>query len=245
MPEAAFEDDVRSSLGDIRSLVARAVELQNAENDLGHEVQDLQRQRTAAIEGLLDHASSTAASNRIATELATERTSLTREQTRLSTRSTELGNIRTELSRERSALAGQRTDLSVLRTDMARARTNLADQRTGMARTRTFLSERRTHLADSRTSLASQRTNLATRRTSMSKLRTELARGRTYLALTRTGIAFLTLGVGLMRFFGLSWWSLFDIALIAGSVVATGVGLRGYLKATRLTRVLDNLLAAE
>ncbi len=245
MPDAAFEDTVRTSLGDIRSLIARSVELQNAENDIELEVHDLQRQRTAAIEGLLEHSSSTAASNRIATELATERTSLTREQTRLSTRSTELGNIRTELSRERSSLASQRTDLSVLRTDMARARTNLADQRTGMARTRTFLSERRTHLAESRTNFAESRTTLATRRTYLSKLRTELARGRTYLALTRTGLAFLTLGVGLMRFFGLSWWSLFDAALIAGSVVATGVGLRGYLKATRLSQELDRVLAAE
>jgi len=238
MPEAAFENDVRSSLGDIRSLIARAVDLQAAEHDLGEEVQELQRQRTTAMEGLLEHAGSTAASNRIATELATERTSLTREQTRLSTRSTELAGIRTELSRERSSLASQRTDLSVLRTDMARARSNLADQRTTMARSRTFMSERRTRLAEDRTSFA-------TRRTTLSTLRTELARGRTYLALTRTGLAFLTLGVGLMRFFGLSWWSLFDVALIAGSLVATGAGLRGYLRATRQTRDLDRALAVE
>lgn len=238
MPVTGFEESVSSSLGEIRSLVARAVDLHAIENDIEREVEDLERQRTVTLERLLEHAGSSAASNRIATELATERTSLTREQTRLSTRSTELGGIRTELSRERSSLAGQRTDLSVLRTDMARARTSLSDQRTTMARTRTTASERRT-------SLAGTRTDLATRRTILSTLRTELARGRTYLALTRTGLAFLTLGVGLMRFFGLSWWSLFDVALIIASVGATGVGLRGYLTANRSTRQLDRMLASE
>jgi uncharacterized membrane protein YidH (DUF202 family) len=232
MTESNFRDELQSQLTAIRSLLDRAVELQETGTELERGIHDLEQQRTVTSTGLLEYAATSDTYNRHQTEMAQERTDLTREQTRLSTRSTELATIRTDLSRERSSLAGQRTDLSVLRTDMARGRTNLAGQRTEMAQTRTGLSEKRTELAEGRTKLAGSRTVL-------SRMRTELARGRTYLALTRTGLAFLTLGIGLFRFFGVSWWSLFDGGLVLASAVITAVGLRGYLRATRATEGLE------
>ncbi len=154
-------------------------------------------------EGTSNLVQSVTASNTLAdqrTGMAQERTALVREQTRLSTRSTELATIRTDLAQDRTSLAGQRTDLAAVRSQLSRARTNLAFQRTEMA-------------AD---------------RTRFSRVRTELSRGRTFLALVRTGLAFLTLSVGFYRFFGPSWWSIFDGLIALFSLTLTISGLLGY-----------------
>ena len=75
--------------------------------------------------------------------------------------------------------------------------------------------------------------------------RTELARERTFLALIRTGLAFLSLGIGFLRYFGLSWWSLFDGLLICGSVVMVTWGAVGYFRVARLIRELQARLRAD
>ena len=230
-----WNDD--GALATIQTLVARSVELQESEETLERELADLARRRTEGTSSLLEFASTANTYARQQTEMAAERTSLTREQTRLSTRSTELSNIRTDFARERSSLAGQRTDLAVHRTNMARDRTALARERTG-------LSGQRTELAQLRNRLAEGRNRYAERRTGLSTLRTELAWGRTYLALIRTGLAFLVLGVSLFRYFGLSWWSLFDGVLALGSVVIVVWGGRGYHRATVRMRAATTALAS-
>ena len=108
----------------------------------------------------------------------------------------------------------------------------------------TDLAQKRTGLSQRRTALADDRNHLAATRTVLSRMRTELARGRTALALIRTGLAFLTLGVGLFRFFGPSPWSVFDAALVIGSLVVTTVGARSYVKVMRATAKLQETLDA-
>ena len=111
-----------------------------------------------------------------------------------------------------------------------------------MARERTGLSTERTNLARERNALAEGRNRFAERRTGLSSLRTELAWGRTYLAVIRTGLAFLVLGISLFRYFGLSWWSLFDGVLAVGSGVIVVWGGRGYYRsAMRMRRLDENL----
>jgi uncharacterized membrane protein YidH (DUF202 family) len=76
-------------------------------------------------------------------------------------------------------------------------------------------------------------------------MRTALALGRTHLALIRTGLAFLSLSVAFFRLFGVSWWSIFDGALGAGSVVMTAAGLIGYIRSTRTVKSLQGLLPVD
>jgi uncharacterized membrane protein YidH (DUF202 family) len=175
---------------------------------------ELSRERAATGATLLEQVAATSDHTRRQTEMAEQRTALAREHTTLS----KLGN-----------------ELSGVRTDLARERTGLSAERTTLARTRTGMSQRRTVLA-------SDRNHLATTRTLLSRLRTELARGRTALALIRTGLAFLTLGVGLFRLFGPSLWSLFDAALVLGSLVMTMAGIRSYARVLRTQRKLDEAL---
>lgn len=211
---------VEEMLDDIRSLLSHLVNLQTDANDL--EEQGFETNRS-----LLQHATNDTALSEQRTGLAEERTSLVRAQTSLSTRSSELAEIRTDMSRERGNLAIERTDLSVVRTELARGRTNLAQQRV--------------HMAEERTQLADKRTMMSITTTVYSKIRSELARGRTNLALIRTGLAFITLSIFLLRTFSISWWSIFDITLLVFSVIATIVGIAGYIRATRKTRYLDTI----
>ncbi len=76
--------------------------------------------------------------------------------------------------------------------------------------------------------LASDRTDMAEERTSLAGHRTKLARARTGLAFARTGIAFTGLGIGLMRQFPASWWTVFDVSLIAAGVVMSLEGFHWY-----------------
>lgn len=191
----------------------------------------LARQRTETLSQLAASSSHTAEQADQQTGLAQERTALTREQTRLSTRSTELANIRTTLAQERVAFAEERTRLAVRRTEMAHRRTEYSGLRT--------------RLAEQRNDLARRRTVAAVTRTRLSLERTELAKGRTYLAVIRTGLAFLTVGLTLFRYFGVSSWTVFDAALIAGSSLMIYFGLTGFRR-TRLAETrLSRLVAAD
>jgi uncharacterized membrane protein YidH (DUF202 family) len=214
---------------DVVTLLQRVTELEEQQNAALQEQNDLARKRTQTTSHLAAYSLKTAEHAEQQTSMARERTALTREQTRLSTRSAELANVRTELSQERTSLAEERSRLSMQRTEMARRRTAYA--------------EWRTRLSEQRTNLANQRTFDAVTRTRLSLQRTELARGRTFLALIRTGLAFLTLGVTFFRYFGISAWTSFDVALVLSSSVMIYFGLRGYRRSRKaegeLTRLLE------
>jgi uncharacterized membrane protein YidH (DUF202 family) len=122
--------------------------------------------------------------------------------------------------------------------ELALAETELARQRTDLARTRTDLAERRTTLVEEQTDLLHTASILA-------QIRTEQSGARTYLSLIRAGLAFLTLGVVLVRYFGISWWTLFDAALVLPSTLATIYGVVGYRRSLRSIRLLDNGLPEE
>ncbi len=216
---------------EIRTMVGQCLAALEAEVSLSSTGNEIGREANETAGRLLTFTSATSRHTEEQTAMAQERTALTREQTRLTTRSTELANIRTDLARERTSLAGQRTDLSVVRTDMARRRTALSDDRTELARSRTDLSRQRTLRAVTRTRLSRQRNDLALQRTE--------------LALIRTGLALFTLGVALVRYFGLSWWSLFDVGLLVSGVAFVAGGLTGYVRARSRIRRMDALLGAD
>jgi uncharacterized membrane protein YidH (DUF202 family) len=216
---------------DVVTLLARVTELEEQQNAALQEQNELARKRTQTTSHLAAYSLKTAEHAEQQTLLARERTALTREQTRLSSRSAELASVRTELSQERTAQAEERSRLSMQRTEMARRRTAYA--------------EWRTRLSEQRTNMAHRRTFDAVTRTRLSLQRTELARGRTFLALTRTGLAFLTLGVTFFRYFGLSAWTAFDLALVAFSSVMVYFGVRGYYRAKKAENALTNLLSGE
>ena len=224
MDEEHYQEQIATTLKAIQALLERSVEVQSRGTQIHSSILELEEGHAETAADMLE---STRVTNTLAgqrTDMAKERTGLVREQTRLSTKSTELSVIRTDMSRERSGLAGQRTNLSVLRTDLSRSRTSLADQRNKMA-------ENRTKFSSKRTAMASFRSNL-------SNMRTSLAQGRTHLALIRTGLAFFSIAIAFFRMFGLSWWSLFDAVLAAGSVAITVIGILGYRRDSREVRRL-------
>jgi uncharacterized membrane protein YidH (DUF202 family) len=99
--------------------------------------------------------------------------------------------------------------------------------------------ERRRFLANDRTDLAEERTILAS-------LRTRMAKARTGLAFARTGIAFSGLGVALLRQFRASWWTSFDIALIAAGALMALEGTFWYFHGRRAGEAgLEAVLKAE
>lgn len=83
-------------------------------------------------------------------------------------------------------------------------------------------SKERTHLARERNVLAAQRTVLAC-------YRTIYARSRTGLAFIRSGVAFSILGLGLIRYFGLSLLTVFDFILVIAGVLMVVDGLLWYM----------------
>jgi CheY-like chemotaxis protein len=115
------------------------------------------------------------------------------------------------LSLERTLLAEENALLGEKRTQASLERTEMAENRSGLARLRTQLSQRRVFLAEKRTLMAQQRTFLA--------------KARTELAFMRTGIALVVLAIGLMRYFGLGWWTLADgsILLLGLAMVISGI----------------------
>jgi uncharacterized membrane protein YidH (DUF202 family) len=211
MRDRQFRNEVTAALDTIQSLLDRSVSFQEEIRNIESDLHELEKEDKQTSLGLLQCAGTENTLAMQRTGMAQERTGLVREQTRLSTKSTELAAIRTDLARDRTSLAGRRTDLAMLRSNLSQARTNLAVQRT--------------HMAGSRTTY--------------SKVRTELARGRTHLALVRTGLAFLSLSVGFFRFFGLSWWSVFDGLIALGSLAVTGVGMLGYWRANQIINIVE------
>lgn len=87
-------------------------------------------------------------------------------------------------------------------------------------------SRERTHLARERNVLAAQRTIAAA-------YRTLYARGRTGLAFIRTGVSFAALGMGLVRYFGPSLFTLLDAGLIAAGLFMAVDGGRWYYPVRR------------
>ena len=229
MPDSRNGGENGHALSEVVGLLTRLAELEERQVTAAVEQSDLAKRRTDTTSNLALYASKTSENAETQTSLALERTSLTREQTHLSTRSAELANLRTELAQERTLAAEERTRLATQRTDMAHQRTSL--------------SEARTRLAELRNHLAEDRTDFAVARTRLSYQRTELARGRTYLALIRTGLAFLTAGITLFRYFGVSVWTLFDLGLVTFSMLMVYFGVTGYRRSKlaewRFGKLLD------
>jgi uncharacterized membrane protein YidH (DUF202 family) len=105
---------------------------------------------------------------------------------------------------------------------------------TMLARLGDFLADHCTILYPSpaskeRTHLARERNVLAAQRTIAGCYRTIYARARTGLAFIRTGVSFTSLGLGLMRYFGLSVLTAFDSLLVAGGILMSVEGLLWYL----------------
>lgn len=82
-------------------------------------------------------------------------------------------------------------------------------------------SRERTHLARERNVLAAQRTVAAC-------YRTLFARSRTGLAFIRSGAAFLSIGLGLIRYFGLSFFTVFDFILALAGLLMIADGALWY-----------------
>ena len=53
------------------------------------------------------------------------------------------------------------------------------------------------------------------------------------------------MSIGLFRYFGLSWWSVFDAALALGSLGLIASGSSGFVKCQRRVRALDGLLGTD
>jgi uncharacterized membrane protein YidH (DUF202 family) len=84
-----------------------------------------------------------------------------------------------------------------------------------------------------RTPLAKVRTFLAERRSLLSCYRTALAKGRTGLAFLRTGISFIAIALVLFRVFGIGYFAIVDVLLIAIGLVMAIDGIKWYLPARK------------
>lgn len=82
--------------------------------------------------------------------------------------------------------------------------------------------------ARERIHLARERNVLAAQRTVCACYRTVAARARTGLALLRTGVTLSCLGLGLLRYFGMSAASAFDVALIVVGLAMVAEGVAWY-----------------
>jgi uncharacterized membrane protein YidH (DUF202 family) len=133
-----------------------------------------------------------------------------------------------KLAEKRNEMADRRTKDAQLRTVLSEKRTALTEKQTEYSSRSTELAEQRTRHSQIRTELAENRTSLAETRTGLSGYRSVLAKGRTELASIRTGLAFVALGAGLMRYFGLGPWTVLDGGLLLAGMVMTLYGLRGF-----------------
>ena len=150
------------------------------------------------------------------------------------------------LSKEGNALTANLVDFAKKRTDLAERRTHDAETRTELALKCTELTERQTgfstkstELAEKRTSLSLRRTDLAETRNYLSNYRSILAKGRTELAFICTGLAFVTLGSGMMRYFGFGVWTLLDGGLIIAGAAAVIYGMKGYAATYRYQKTFS------
>jgi uncharacterized membrane protein YidH (DUF202 family) len=85
-----------------------------------------------------------------------------------------------------------------------------------------------------RTQLAKVRTFLAYRRSLLSSYRTWLAKGRTGLAFLRTGLSLVTISILLFKIFGLGYWIVIDLMLLATGIVMTIDGFAWYIPAREI-----------
>jgi uncharacterized membrane protein YidH (DUF202 family) len=79
-----------------------------------------------------------------------------------------------------------------------------------------------------RSALAHERTSLAAQRTVLGCYRTLFAMARTGLSFIRSGISFAGISVGLMEYFGLSWFSIVDVAVLVAGVAMAVDGVFWY-----------------
>jgi len=119
------------------------------------------------------------------------------------------------LAHERNLMAEERTLLAETRTQAALERTEMSENRSGLARLRTQLARRRVFLAEKRSFMAQQRTLLA--------------KARTELAFIRTGVALVALSSGLIRYFGLGWWTVADVSILVFGLAMVTIGIYFYL----------------
>ncbi|MBI5057413.1 MAG: type II secretion protein [Nitrospirae bacterium] len=107
-------------------------------------------------------------------------------------------------------------------------------KKTMLARLGDFLADYCTILYPSpasreRTHLARERNVLAGHRTVAACYRTIYARARTGLAFIRTGVTFMSVGLGLMRYFGFSFLTMFDSLLVIMGILMLVDGALWYL----------------
>jgi uncharacterized membrane protein YidH (DUF202 family) len=79
-----------------------------------------------------------------------------------------------------------------------------------------------------RSSLAHERTSLAGQRTVAACYRTIYARARTGLSFIRTGAAFTSIGLGLMKYFGMGMLTILDATLIIAGLLMIVDGVLWY-----------------
>lgn len=132
------------------------------------------------------------------------------------------------LAHERNLMAEERTLLAEKRTLAALERTELAENRSGLARLRTQLSHHNVFLSEKRSIMAQQRTFLA--------------KARTELAFMRTGVALVVLATGLMRYFGLGWWTAVDGSILLLGLVMVITGVYYYLPTRKNEGRLINVI---
>jgi uncharacterized membrane protein YidH (DUF202 family) len=114
----------------------------------------------------------------------------------------------------------------------------LPTKKTMLARLGDFLSNHCTILYPSpaskeRTHLARERNVLAAQRTVLACYRTIYARARTGLAFMRSGVAFSILGLGLIRYFGFSLFTVFDFILVIAGILMIVDGVLWYMPARK------------
>ena len=122
---------------------------------------------------------------------------------------------RTLLAEERNILAEKRNLMGEKRTKASVKRTEFSEKRSGLAGVRTALSKRRSFLSEKRTVMAQQRSLLA--------------KARTELAFIRTGVAFVALATGLIRYFGIGWWTFLDASILLIGLIMVFTGIYYYL----------------
>ena len=136
------------------------------------------------------------------------------------------------LAHERNLMAEERSLLAEKRTQAALERTEMAENRSGLARMRTLLAQRNVFLSEKRSLMAQQRTFLA--------------KARTELAFMRTGVALVVLATGLMRYFGLGWWTTVDGAILLFGLFMVISGIFYYLPTRRSEgRLIDAIRQKE
>ena len=132
------------------------------------------------------------------------------------------------LAHERNLMAEERSLLAEKRTQVSLERTEMSENRSGLARTRTQFAQRNVFLSEKRSLMAQQRTFLA--------------KARTELAFMRTGVALVALASGLIRYFGLGWWTVVDGWIMLSGLLMVASAIYYYLPTRRKEGSLIDLI---